>query len=90
MVTVGLESLNVNADIIMQPSVTSSTVKVVFAKSAAGVSLSVMDNSGKEIMSGLKTDGREIEFDLSSFANGLYFVRVDDGTRSGMYKVVKQ
>jgi hypothetical protein len=90
VLTVGLESLNVTSEVRVQPTITSSTVKVLFDKSASGILVSVIDFTGKEVMDHLTTDSRELEINLAGFASGVYFIRVSDTERSGMYKVVKQ
>jgi hypothetical protein len=90
VVTVGIESPDAITGVKVQPTITSSTVKILFDKNANGITVSVIDFTGKQVLNNLTTDSREMEINLAGFASGVYFIKVSDDERAGMYKVVKQ
>lgn len=88
--TVGMAAIDVAKDVQIQPSITSSTITLLFSKSAVSVNVSVIDFTGKTIIDNLSTEGLELQIDLSSYASGIYFIKVGDSKNAAMYKVVKQ
>ena len=84
-----LAGLNID----MYPNPTAGNIVLDIAGESNGFNLEIVDVNGKvvytetigEIVSGLR---RTIDF--SNVANGLYFLRLDDGTSSTTRKLIKQ
>lgn len=84
-----LAGLNID----MYPNPTAGNIVLDIAGESNGFNLEIVDVNGKvvytetigEIVSGLRRT-----IDLSNVANGLYFLRLDDGTSSTTRKLIKQ
>ena len=77
----------------MYPNPTAGNIVLDISGESNGFNLEIVDINGKivytetigEIVSGLRRT-----VDLTSVANGLYFLRLDDGTSSTTRKLIKQ
>ena len=87
---VGLNSVELQNNIRIQPTITYSTVNVIFATQLLQGALSVLDFAGKEVITTQPIHSQELQLDLSSMASGIYFIRITNGDAYGIFKVVKQ
>lgn len=73
----------------LYPNPTTGKVFVTFSKSLLNASISIADNNGK-IISQFKANGYKVDFDLSPFAAGMYYVRIEEDGKVITKKVIKQ
>jgi hypothetical protein len=73
----------------LYPNPTTGKFFIEFSKALNNARIYITDGNGKMI-SQFKAAGNKIDFDLSSVAAGVYFVRIEDGKNIIIKKVVKQ
>lgn len=73
----------------LYPNPTSGRFSVYFSKELKQADILLTDINGKVIKQ-FKASGTRIDFDLSIYAAGVYFVRIRDGKNIITKKVVKQ
>jgi hypothetical protein len=73
----------------LYPNPTTGKFSVTFSKALQNAAVSVTDLQGKKILQ-FKASGNKVDFDLSSVAAGVYFVRVEENGKVVNKKVVKQ
>jgi len=73
----------------LYPNPTSGRFSVYFSKELKKADILLTDINGK-IIKQFKASGTRVDFDLSIFAAGVYFVRIRDGKNIITKKVVKQ
>jgi hypothetical protein len=73
----------------LYPNPTTGKFFITFSKSLQKAQIAILDVNGK-VMSVFQGNGNKVEFDLSPFANGVYFVRINDTGNIILKKVVKQ
>jgi ribosomal protein S11 len=71
------------------PNPTTGRFFVTFSKSLSNASISITDNNGKTIVQ-FKASGYKVDFDLSPYAAGMYYVRIEEDGKAITKKVVKQ
>ncbi|MCB0754072.1 MAG: T9SS type A sorting domain-containing protein [Flavobacteriales bacterium] len=77
----------------MYPNPTAGNIVLEISGESNGFVLEVVDMNGKLVHTetiGEITNGLRRTVDLSNVANGLYFVKLDDGTSSTTRKLIKQ
>jgi hypothetical protein len=73
----------------LYPNPTTGKVFVTFSKSLLNASISITDNNGK-ILARFKASGYKVDFDLSPYAAGMYYVRIEEDGKAITKKVIKQ
>lgn len=73
----------------LAPNPTTGKFSITFSKALKNAALSITDNNGKTISS-FRASGNKVEFDLSKYPTGIYFVRIEEDGKSITKKVVKQ
>lgn len=73
----------------LYPNPTTGKFTIEFSKPLQDAFVSIIDNSGR-VLSRIKTSGSMVLFDLSPYAAGMYYVRIEEGKRVITKKVVKQ
>lgn len=73
----------------LYPNPTTGKFVVTFSKTLNNATVFILDVNGKSISS-FKASGNTVNFDLSRYPSGVYFVRIDDAGKSIVKKVVKQ
>ncbi len=73
----------------LMPNPTSGKFTVRLAKVLNNETVSLMDENGKVIQSGRKS-GIELNFDISSFPAGIYFLKIASNGKMISLKVIKQ
>lgn len=73
----------------LYPNPTTGKFFVTFSKSLSNASISILDNTGKRL-AGFKASGYKVDFDLSPYAAGMYYVRIEEEGAVITKKVVKQ
>ncbi|MFN8290802.1 MAG: T9SS type A sorting domain-containing protein [Chitinophagaceae bacterium] len=73
----------------LYPNPTSGKFTVTFSKSLTDAAISIMDNNGK-VVARFKASGYMVEFDLSPYAAGIYYIRIEEDGKAISKKVVKQ
>lgn len=73
----------------LYPNPTTGAFTIEFSKPLQGAWISIIDNNGK-LLSRTKNSGSLVVFDLSSYAAGVYYVRIEEGKNVITKKVVKQ
>lgn len=73
----------------LYPNPTTGKFFVTFSKALKGAIVYITDANGRTI-SKFKGNGYKVDFDLSSMAAGVYFIRIDDAGNIITKKVVKQ
>lgn len=81
-----MEFQEVNA---LYPNPTSGRFSVTFSKSVSNASITITDVNGKAVQT-VKATGNKVDFDLSAFAAGIYFVRIEENGKLITKKVIKQ
>jgi hypothetical protein len=72
----------------LYPNPTTGTFSVTFSRALNNAVVSLLDVNGKPI-SRFKANGNRVDFDLSPYASGIYFVRIDDAGNIILKKVIK-
>ena len=88
----GVEELG-DLSIDVYPNPSNGQVVVDITGDSDGLMLEVMDVNGKRVYSestGAITSGLRKTVDLTSLSNGMYFLKLDNGTSSTTKKIVKQ
>ncbi len=80
------EIIKVNA---LLPNPTSGKFTVRLAMPLKNENVFLMDGNGKVIQNSKKS-GSELNFDISSFSSGIYFVKIESNGKMISLKVVKQ
>lgn len=73
----------------LYPNPTSGKFSITFSKALKNAAILLSDVTGKTVMQ-FKASGHKINFDLSSLAAGVYYVKVDSAGNIITKKVVKQ
>lgn len=73
----------------LYPNPTSGRFVVTFSKPLTNATVSILDVNGKAVAR-FNANGNTVEFDLSSNAAGIYFIRIDDDGYTILKKVIKQ
>jgi hypothetical protein len=73
----------------LYPNPTDGKVSITFSKALVHAVLSIIDYNGI-MVTRLRASGNKVNFDLSSFAPGVYFVRIEENGKIITRKVVKQ
>lgn len=73
----------------LYPNPTSGKFTVTFSKSLSNAAVSITDNNGK-VVAQFKASGYNVEFDLSPYAAGIYYIRIEEEGKLISKKVVKQ
>lgn len=73
----------------LYPNPTTGKFVVTFGKALNNASVAILDVNGK-VVSQFRASGNQVDFDLSRAADGVYFVRINDGGKLISKKVVKQ
>ncbi len=85
------ENIVIKSGIVVYPNPASETLKIRFSEPPEGrIGIVITDNEGRVV----KTDQSEgfediIEVDLQSLSPGLYFLRLNKGNGTNVYKVIK-
>jgi hypothetical protein len=72
----------------LYPNPTSGKVFVTFSRELNNAILSIHDNTGK-LLSTFKAKGMQVEFDLSPFPAGMYYIRIEENGKVINKKVIK-
>jgi hypothetical protein len=89
---IGIEELG-DLSIDIYPNPTNGQIVLDIAGDSKGLMLEVMDVNGKRVYSeviGSITSGVRKAVDLSSLSNGMYFLKLDNGSSSITKKIIKQ
>ena len=73
----------------LYPNPTTGKFFVTFSKSLTDAFISITDNTGR-ILSRFKVSGNKIDFDLSPYASGMYYVRIEEDGKTITKKIIKQ
>ena len=73
----------------LYPNPTTGKFFVTFSKNLSNASISITDNNGKALAQ-FKASGNKVDFDLSPYAAGVYYVRIEEGGKIITKKVIKQ
>ncbi len=73
----------------LYPNPSTGRFTITFSKPLNNASISIVDNTGKPVAS-FRTSGNKAEIDLSSYAAGIYYVRIEENGQTITKKVVKQ
>lgn len=73
----------------LYPNPTTGKFFVTFSKNLANASISITDNTGKTLTR-FTASGNKVDFDLSPYAAGMYYVRIEEGGKVITKKVIKQ
>jgi len=73
----------------LYPNPTTGRFYVTFSKALKNAKVVVIDANGK-IITQFKASGNKVDFNLSSVAAGIYFVRIEEGGNVISKKVIKQ
>jgi hypothetical protein len=73
----------------LYPNPTTGKFFVTFSKSLSNASISITDNNGK-ILAQFKVKGYKVDFDLSPYSAGMYYVRIEEDGKVITKKVIKQ
>lgn len=73
----------------LYPNPTTGKFFVTLSKNMTNASVSVIDNSGKTLTT-FKASGYKIDFDLSPYSSGMYYVRIEEEGSVITKKVIKQ
>lgn len=77
--TVGIQEQLASADnIIVAPNPFSAETTIVFATEQKNTTLKIMDGMGKEILKQVQNDTKRATIDMSGYAKGIYFIRIED------------
>ncbi len=87
MLQVGLHSINNNAGISIYPNPFSSTSTISFNEEQKNTTIKITDILGNTIL--LSTiNNRQSSIDMSGFAKGIYFVRIEDEKKNVVNKKI--
>lgn len=73
----------------LYPNPTTGKFFVIFSKSLSNASISITDNNGKTL-AWFKASGYKVDFDLSPYSAGMYYVRIEEDGKVITKKVIKQ
>ena len=73
----------------LYPNPTTGKFSITFSKALNNAKVFITDGHGKTI-NHFRSSGNKVDFDLSKYAAGVYFIRVDDAGNIINKKVVKQ
>jgi len=73
----------------LYPNPTTGKFFVTFSKNLSNATVSIMDNNGKTLTQ-FKAGGYKVDFDLSPYAAGMYYVRIEEEGKVITKKVIKQ
>ena len=73
----------------LYPNPTTGKFFVTFSKNLTNGIISIMDNNGKTLAQ-FKASGYKVDFDLSPYAAGMYYVRIEENGKVITKKVIKQ
>lgn len=87
---VSINNLNISQQLSVFPNPTNGKVNINFDAAIKGALVSLSDLTGKSIKTFVLEDEMKRVIDLTSFENGVYFIRVAKGDDSAVYKVIKR
>ena len=73
----------------LYPNPTTGKFIITFSRTLSNATVFILDVNGKAIAR-FRASGNTVSFDLSSYASGIYFVRIDDAGNTILKKVVKE
>lgn len=73
----------------LYPNPTTGKVFVTFSKNLSNAFISITDNNGK-VLTQFKASGYKVDFDLSPYTAGMYYVRIEEDGIAITKKVIKQ
>lgn len=73
----------------LYPNPTTGKFFVTFSKNLANATVSILDNNGK-MLAQFRGNGYKVDFDLSPYAAGMYYVRIEEEGKVITKKVIKQ
>lgn len=73
----------------LYPNPTSGFFSVTFSKALLNAAISISDNNGKRISS-FSASGTKVDFDLSVYAAGVYYINIEEDGKTITKKVIKQ
>jgi len=73
----------------LYPNPTTGKFSVTFSKGLANAQVTILDNNGRLIFR-FTASGNRVDFDLSPYPGGMYFIRVEGGGNVVTKKVIKQ
>jgi hypothetical protein len=73
----------------LYPNPTSGKFSVTFSKNLVTAVVSILDENGKSIAR-FNATGYKVDFDLSPYASGMYYVRIEEDGKVITKKVIKQ
>jgi hypothetical protein len=85
--------ITINNDLLLYPNPNSGIFTIKFLKPPhEKVSLHVVNTMGAVVYekNNMRVEEAEITFDFSSFANGVYLMRINDGQKTSTVKMIKQ
>jgi hypothetical protein len=86
----GVKEITNSIDFTIYPNPFTSTTTITFSEEQRNTSLKVMDVTGRLVNSEQLT-GNSVKLDMSSYAKGIYFVRIEDEKKNVvMRKIVLQ
>jgi len=86
----GLEETGVFANVMVYPNPATNSVSVDLSSvEAENVTIALVDMTGKALAVQQNAAGSIAQFDLSTFAKGMYQVRISDGSSVSIRKVTK-
>lgn len=82
------ENMN-NSQLKIFPNPTSSKINLSFNKNISNASLKITNSTGQLIFTQQNLSGNNFTFDVSTFANGIYFLELNDGEIISRTKFIK-
>ena len=73
----------------LYPNPTTGKFSISFSKNLSNASFSITDNNGK-IIARFKASGYKVDFDLSPYTAGIYYVRIEENGKIITKKVIKE
>jgi hypothetical protein len=77
-------------DVTIYPNPTSGKLKINLTQFTKNVDLVLVDNYGKVIRTIQEKNITELEMNIESLANGLYYLRISNEAGDQIYKIIKQ
>jgi len=74
---------------VLAPNPTTGKFSVTFSKALQNADIIIADGTGRAVIR-MKGNGNRVDFDISLFAAGVYFLQVKDENRLFEKKIVKQ
>jgi hypothetical protein len=91
IVSVGVDEISFLNSIVIYPNPTNSFVTVAFANNNLQEidQIVLRDGRGRMIYQSSSISQSKVQIDLSNLAKGIYFLKVDSGLKSKVYKVIR-